>query len=678
MAPGSASVRVGPSPPSAAAGTLFLAPPVGQLDIRIVDEAGRAIPDAGLRLIGDTAGVSDVALDTSGGAMPVVTPGRWLVESTAPGRGRQLHQIEVQPLVPFSHSLAITLLPEIDADTTLTVEVVDADGVPVSGALLFSGERLLATTGSSGLVTIEGLAAGEMSLRLEHPEFLPETARLVTLEPGTESSASFALGWLPGALVLRVTDADGRPSDSTVRLEGAGKTIIGRTGPDGLFSEVLAAGDWSARLADTDRAPVGVDFEVVPGRNRQLAIKLVARVMPDVAGEAAQLAVRVTDEGDAPVEGVRVQLGGQLLGTTSTEGTLRVAGLPLGEAMVEVNGEFFDRWTTRVELESTGDQVVDANLRSRLGQVVLVAIDPSEEPIEAQVRITGASGQTSLSRLGSDGQRSYRLAEGAWEFAFASERNGFGVEDLTVEREQAKYEVRWVGDQDGAATVLALPPKRPVEVQLWSLPADAPTSGTLRLLGPDILPPFELGEDGLWRDELRVGQWEALATAPDLGIGGDELIVSPQAELVSMRVELGTVEVELTAEEVTIDDALYFGKGSAVLADRAQGSLAAVARTLRGSPSVRRVQIEGHADQSGSLERNQSLSEDRAQAVYSALLDLGVESYRLETVGYGETRPVAVGLPDGAARSRRVVFRVVEVQDAVRLAPEKLSDGTVR
>ena len=56
---------------------------------------------------------------------------------------------------------------------------------------------------------------------------------------------------------------------------------------------------------------------------------------------------------------------------------------------------------------------------------------------------------------------------------------------------------------------------------------------------------------------------------------------------------------------------------------------------------------------------NQKLSERRANAVKQVLTNqYGVESNRVESVGYGETRPVA----DNATEAGRAVNRRVEAQ----------------
>ena len=67
------------------------------------------------------------------------------------------------------------------------------------------------------------------------------------------------------------------------------------------------------------------------------------------------------------------------------------------------------------------------------------------------------------------------------------------------------------------------------------------------------------------------------------------------------------------------------------------------------------VEVQGHADNSGSAAYNQDLSERRAQSVTSILLQNGVASGRLTSVGYGFSQPIASNAtPEGRAQNRRV------------------------
>jgi outer membrane protein OmpA-like peptidoglycan-associated protein len=82
-------------------------------------------------------------------------------------------------------------------------------------------------------------------------------------------------------------------------------------------------------------------------------------------------------------------------------------------------------------------------------------------------------------------------------------------------------------------------------------------------------------------------------------------------------------------------------------------------RTLQEERDVS-VSVEGHTDAIGSIPYNQRLSERRANSVADYLSRGGISRSRLETVGYGKTRPVATNdTADGRAQNRRVELHVV-------------------
>ena len=70
--------------------------------------------------------------------------------------------------------------------------------------------------------------------------------------------------------------------------------------------------------------------------------------------------------------------------------------------------------------------------------------------------------------------------------------------------------------------------------------------------------------------------------------------------------------------------------------------------------------IEGHTDSSGPKAFNQKLSELRAMSVKEYLVDNGITSSRLMTVGYGEDKPAASNnTRKGRIENRRVEFKVI-------------------
>jgi outer membrane protein OmpA-like peptidoglycan-associated protein len=72
------------------------------------------------------------------------------------------------------------------------------------------------------------------------------------------------------------------------------------------------------------------------------------------------------------------------------------------------------------------------------------------------------------------------------------------------------------------------------------------------------------------------------------------------------------------------------------------------------------IRVEGHTDASGSAEYNQALSERRALTVKNALVQRGVDGARMDTVGYGKTRPVSAN----AADNRRVVLVINPIRQS--------------
>jgi outer membrane protein OmpA-like peptidoglycan-associated protein len=68
-----------------------------------------------------------------------------------------------------------------------------------------------------------------------------------------------------------------------------------------------------------------------------------------------------------------------------------------------------------------------------------------------------------------------------------------------------------------------------------------------------------------------------------------------------------------------------------------------------------KVSVEGYTDSTGSNDHNQALSDRRASAVQTALMDMGISGDRVATSGYGEEYPVA---SNNNAESRQLNRRV--------------------
>ncbi len=95
---------------------------------------------------------------------------------------------------------------------------------------------------------------------------------------------------------------------------------------------------------------------------------------------------------------------------------------------------------------------------------------------------------------------------------------------------------------------------------------------------------------------------------------------------------------------------VLFRLATAELLPTAAPALDSLAAQLRRRPALR-LRIAGHTDRLGEPDKNMALSQQRAAAVQQYLVQAGIAPERLETVGYGDARPLFT-VPD--PRNRRV------------------------
>jgi outer membrane protein OmpA-like peptidoglycan-associated protein/tetratricopeptide (TPR) repeat protein len=80
---------------------------------------------------------------------------------------------------------------------------------------------------------------------------------------------------------------------------------------------------------------------------------------------------------------------------------------------------------------------------------------------------------------------------------------------------------------------------------------------------------------------------------------------------------------------------------------------------LTVNPTLR-IEISGHTDNVGNDQANQTLSENRAKAVYDYLVNHRVNAARLIYKGYGKTQPIAGNdTEDGRSQNRRTEFKII-------------------
>lgn len=131
----------------------------------------------------------------------------------------------------------------------------------------------------------------------------------------------------------------------------------------------------------------------------------------------------------------------------------------------------------------------------------------------------------------------------------------------------------------------------------------------------------------------------------------------PHALVVPTEPETPTPEATPAPEpepEGLVLEGILFGTNSATLQAESNPRLDRVVEFMTHMPSVR-IRVSGHTDNVGDPQRNQALSEARAQAVRDYLVAHGIDGGRIEAVGYGDTHPVASNdTEEGRQQNRRI------------------------
>lgn len=119
---------------------------------------------------------------------------------------------------------------------------------------------------------------------------------------------------------------------------------------------------------------------------------------------------------------------------------------------------------------------------------------------------------------------------------------------------------------------------------------------------------------------------------------------------------------EVRDERIEISQRIRFDTARDEIRPESFPVLREVANLLVAHPEIRRLRIDGHADERGAPEFNMDLSSRRATAVMVFLRANGATGPAIEAAGYGSTRPLCNRDTDACrAVNRRVEFVITEV-----------------
>jgi OOP family OmpA-OmpF porin len=119
--------------------------------------------------------------------------------------------------------------------------------------------------------------------------------------------------------------------------------------------------------------------------------------------------------------------------------------------------------------------------------------------------------------------------------------------------------------------------------------------------------------------------------------------------------------IKLEGSTVRVLQQVHFQTGSATILPDSFPMLQEIVNLLKANPTIKKMRIEGHTDNRGGADMNLDLSKRRAASVRVWLSEHGIDAGRLESEGYGLTKPIQTNDTDeGRAANRRVEFKITE------------------
>lgn len=167
------------------------------------------------------------------------------------------------------------------------------------------------------------------------------------------------------------------------------------------------------------------------------------------------------------------------------------------------------------------------------------------------------------------------------------------------------------------------------------------------------------------------GTWIGALVGGALGAGTGALVgnsmqkqreaLEKELAAVNAKADANAVEIQnikdsnnLDAIKLVMGNAVLFPTGSYQLSEEAKAALSRVAYNLNQFPETD-VTVVGFTDNTGTVQLNQTLSEQRANSVVNYLESQGVAASRLRAIGEGENDPIdSNATAAGRSQNRRV------------------------
>jgi outer membrane protein OmpA-like peptidoglycan-associated protein len=195
-------------------------------------------------------------------------------------------------------------------------------------------------------------------------------------------------------------------------------------------------------------------------------------------------------------------------------------------------------------------------------------------------------------------------------------------------------------------------PKGTIAGKVTDRATGMPIAATISFPGTDVPSVMTDAATGTYSVTVTAGSYTVNATADGYAPMSGMVSAAQNRTATQDFVLLSTV-AKITLKGIT------FASGKSVIQPESYSVLDDAARMLNDYPNVR-VEIAGYTDSRGSGSKNLKLSQGRADAVRTYLIDKGIAADRLVAKGYGEADPVASNKTSaGRAENRRIEFHVI-------------------
>ncbi|MEZ4846790.1 MAG: OmpA family protein [Bdellovibrionota bacterium] len=212
-----------------------------------------------------------------------------------------------------------------------------------------------------------------------------------------------------------------------------------------------------------------------------------------------------------------------------------------------------------------------------------------------------------------------------------------------------------------------------------------PTASTISFPENPDLRPVETNEFGQAKIQINPGTYSVRARAPKMKMQTNKVeITSKEEKFVDFALEPDApakapeatkpvAKLSKDKKSIEIGEMIQFEVGKSLLTINSTKVLDGVAKVIKNNPNdAKYVQIGGHTDNTGNADKNMKLSQERADAVKAYLIKKGIDKSRLESKGFGQTKPISDNdTEEGRYQNRRVEFKISKTKTSTKPATKK-------